>query len=145
MKSKLLVRERVTARRLVPGCNVRQRHAEQCVEAPQYVQIQRAERDPRVLIEFGEDARASFCTLYLDVLGRLDALFGVPMPYIAAWYQAPGGDAFACQEFALHLRVFSIRRAPEKLKYLAGSESGMGVWINDILPEDAARRLQEAE
>jgi len=97
------------------------------------------------LPELDEDARASFCTLYLDVLGRLDALFGVPLPYIAAWYQAPGGDAFARQEFALHLRVFSIRRAPEKLKYLAGSESGMGVWINDILPEDAARRLREAE
>jgi UDPglucose--hexose-1-phosphate uridylyltransferase len=30
------------------------------------------------------------------------------------------------------------------LKYLAGSESGMGVWINDVLPEDAARRLREA-
>jgi UDPglucose--hexose-1-phosphate uridylyltransferase len=97
------------------------------------------------LPELDEDARASFCTLYLDVLGRLDALFGVPLPYIAAWYQAPVGDAFARQEFALHLRVFSIRRAPEKLKYLAGSESGMGVWINDVLPEDAARRLREAE
>ena len=35
-------------------------------------------------------------------------------------------------------------RAPGKLKYLAGSESGMGVWINDVLPEDAARRLREA-
>jgi UDPglucose--hexose-1-phosphate uridylyltransferase len=97
------------------------------------------------LPELDEDARASFCTLYLDVLGRLDALFGVPLPYIAAWYQAPAGDAFARREFALHLRVFSVRRAPGKLKYLAGSESGMGVWINDVLPEDAARRLREAE
>ena len=97
------------------------------------------------LPDLGEDARASFCTLYLDVLRRLDALFGVPLPYIAAWYQAPGGDTFARQELALHLRIFSIRRAPQKLKYLAGSESGMGVWINDVLPEDAARRLREAE
>ena len=30
--------------------------------------------------------------------------------------------------------VFSIRRAPDKLKYLAGSESGMGAFINDIAP-----------
>ena len=37
----------------------------------------------------------------------------------------------------------SVRRAPGKLKYLAGSESGMGVWINDIVPETAARRLRE--
>jgi UDPglucose--hexose-1-phosphate uridylyltransferase len=96
------------------------------------------------LPELTEDAREAFCPVYLDVLRRLDALFGVPLPYIAAWHQAPGGEPVARQEFALHLQVLSIRRAPGKLKYLAGSESGMGVWINDVLPEDAARRLREA-
>ena len=29
-------------------------------------------------------------------------------------------------------------------KYLAGTESGMGVWSNDIVPEEAAQRLREA-
>jgi UDPglucose--hexose-1-phosphate uridylyltransferase len=96
------------------------------------------------LPELPQDAREAFCPLYLDVLRRLDALFGVPLPYIAAWHQAPGGEPVARREFALHLQVLSIRRAPGKLKYLAGSESGMGVWINDVLPEDAARRLREA-
>ena len=96
------------------------------------------------LPDLTDPARDAFCTLYLDVLRRLDALFGVPLPYIAAWHQSPGGDPFARQEFGLHLQVLSIRRAPGKLKYLAGSESGMGVWINDVLPEDAARRLREA-
>jgi UDPglucose--hexose-1-phosphate uridylyltransferase len=96
------------------------------------------------LPELTPAAREAFCVLYLDVLRRLDALFSVPLPYIAAWHQAPGGDPFARQEFGLHLQVLSIRRAPGKLKYLAGSESGMGVWINDVLPEDAARRLREA-
>jgi UDPglucose--hexose-1-phosphate uridylyltransferase len=96
------------------------------------------------LPDLSEEARDAFCPLYLDVLRRLDALFGMPLPYIAAWHQAPGGDPFARQEFGLHLQVLSIRRAPGKLKYLAGSESGMGVWINDVLPEDAARRLREA-
>jgi UDPglucose--hexose-1-phosphate uridylyltransferase len=96
------------------------------------------------LPELTEDAREAFCPLYLDVLRRLDALFGVPLPYIAAWHQAPGGEPVARREFALHLQVLSIRRAPGKLKYLAGSESGMGVWLNDVLPEDAARRLREA-
>jgi UDPglucose--hexose-1-phosphate uridylyltransferase len=86
----------------------------------------------------------AFCDLYLDVLKRFDALFGMPLPYIAAWHQAPASDEFAGQEFAAHLRLLTIRRAPGKLKYLAGSESGMGVWINDVLPEEAARRLREA-
>ncbi|SRR5579871_2257299 len=92
----------------------------------------------------GEQARAAFGPLYLDVLRRLDALFGRPAPYIAAWHQAPAGDEAARRRFAAHLQVFSIRRAADKLKYLAGTESGMGVWINDIVPEEAARRLREA-
>jgi UDPglucose--hexose-1-phosphate uridylyltransferase len=102
-----------------------------------------AQRVPTIP-DLGERARAAFCDLYLDVLRRFDALFGMPLPYIAAWHQAPASDAFGGQEFAAHLRLLSIRRAPGKLKYLAGTESGMGVWINDVLPEEAARRLREA-
>jgi UDPglucose--hexose-1-phosphate uridylyltransferase len=55
----------------------------------------------------------------------------------------PRREPVARREFELHLQVLPIRRAPGKLKFLAGSESGMGVWINDVLPEDAARRLRE--
>src|SRR6266702_3780879 len=40
-----------------------------------------------------EAARESFGPLYLDVLRRFDALFGQPAAYIAAWHQAPVGDA----------------------------------------------------
>ncbi|HCU95517.1 MAG TPA: galactose-1-phosphate uridylyltransferase, partial [Actinobacteria bacterium] len=96
------------------------------------------------LPELDEAARVAFCDIYLDLLRRFDALFGLPLPYIAAWHQAPAGDAFARREFGLHLQLISIRRAPGKLKYLAGTESGMGVWINDILPEEAASSLREA-
>ncbi|MGH3486851.1 MAG: galactose-1-phosphate uridylyltransferase [Actinopolymorphaceae bacterium] len=96
--------------------------------------------------------RDDFGPLYLRLLRALDGYFGargrprestvgVPLPYIAAWHQAPtrvGRDLMS-----LHLQVFSIRRAPNKLKYLAGSESAMGVWINDVRPEDIATRLRE--
>ena len=62
------------------------------------------------------------------------------MPYIAAWHQAPVGVG---RDLAyLHLELFSIRRAPGKLKYLAGSESAMGAFVNDVLPEEAARLLR---
>ncbi|MBO3750999.1 galactose-1-phosphate uridylyltransferase [Streptosporangiaceae bacterium NEAU-GS5] len=85
--------------------------------------------------------RASFGPVYTEVLRRLDGLFGVKMPYIAAWHQAPvtaGRDlAYA------HLQLFSIRRAAGKLKYLAGSESAMGAFVNDILPEQAADMLRD--
>jgi UDPglucose--hexose-1-phosphate uridylyltransferase len=91
-----------------------------------------------------EDAREAFGPLYLDVLRRFDALFGQPAPYIAGWHQAPAKDEAARGQFAAHLQVLSVRRAAGKLKYLAGTESGMGVWINDIVPEEAAERLREA-
>ncbi len=110
---------------------------------PFEVQLFPARRVPDIpALDDGE--RAAFCDIYLDVLRRLDALFGVALPYIAAWHQAPARDEFGRREFGLHLQVLTVRRAPGKLKYLAGTESGMGVWINDVLPEEAAERLREA-
>jgi UDPglucose--hexose-1-phosphate uridylyltransferase len=91
-----------------------------------------------------EQQRDAFGPLYLDVLKRFDGLFGRPAPYIAAWHQAPARDLQARRVFGTHLQVFSVRRAAGKLKYLAGAESGMGVWVNDVVPEEAARRLREA-
>jgi UDPglucose--hexose-1-phosphate uridylyltransferase len=92
------------------------------------------------------DERDAFGPLYLDVLRRLDGVYGLPMPYISGWFQAPVQVPAPAGRnlFRLHLRLFSIRRAPGKLKYLAGSESAMGAFINDIRPEDAARMLQQA-
>ena len=87
-------------------------------------------------------ARDAFGPLYLDVLRRLDGLFGVHMPYVAAWHQAPvrnGRD-----DAALHLQLFSSRRTPSKLKFLAGSESAMDVFVNDVTPEQAAQMLRDA-
>jgi UDPglucose--hexose-1-phosphate uridylyltransferase len=110
---------------------------------PYEVRIFPAARVPD-LPALSEPARNAFGPLYLDVLRRFDALFGRPAPYIAAWHQAPVGDQEERRRFAAHLQVLSVRRAAEKLKYLAGTESGMGVWINDIVPEEAALRLREA-
>ena len=114
----------------------------QAARWPYEVRIVPAERVPD-LPALSESARDAFGPLYLDVLRRFDALFGRPAPYIAAWHQAPVRDPGARGQFAAHLQVLSVRRAAEKLKYLAGTESGMGVWINDIVPEEAARRLRE--
>jgi UDPglucose--hexose-1-phosphate uridylyltransferase len=89
------------------------------------------------------DERDAFAPVYLEVLRRLDGLFGIRMPYIAAWHQAP---VRVDRDLSyLHLQVFSIQRAPGKLKYLAGSESGMGVFVNDVRPEQATEQLREVE
>ncbi|MFC7534813.1 galactose-1-phosphate uridylyltransferase [Actinoplanes sp. GCM10030250] len=86
--------------------------------------------------------RDAFGPLYLDVLRRFDGLFGKPMPYISAWHQAVVGEGRDLGY--LHLQLFSIRRAADKLKYLAGSESAMGAFVNDVVPENAAQMLRDA-
>jgi UDPglucose--hexose-1-phosphate uridylyltransferase len=90
-------------------------------------------------------ARAEFPALYLELLRRFDRIFGEgepPTPYISGWHQAPFRAA-GREDFALHLELFTIRRTSGKLKFLAGSESGMSVFINDVPPEAAAARLRE--
>jgi UDPglucose--hexose-1-phosphate uridylyltransferase len=94
------------------------------------------------LVALDDTERDEFPPLYLDVLRRFDGIFDDPMPYVAGWQQAPVRIG---REYAhLFLQLFSIRRAPDKLKYLAGSESAMGVFINDIAPERAAEILRAA-
>ncbi|GHH65572.1 galactose-1-phosphate uridylyltransferase [Kitasatospora indigofera] len=116
----------------------------------------------------GPAERAELPSIYLELLRRFDRLFdtpadgedtadgdgtggggadggggptpSAPTPYIAAWHQAPryGGG-----ELSLHLELFTIRRAANKFKFLAGVESGQDAFVNDVLPEAAARRLRE--
>ncbi|KUN78436.1 galactose-1-phosphate uridylyltransferase [Streptomyces griseoruber] len=103
------------------------------------------------LLALDEEARTEFPQVYLELLRRFDRIFGEgepPTPYIAAWHQAPFGgleefDGVNRDDFALHLELFTIRRTSGKLKFLAGSESGMNVFINDVPPERAAERLRE--
>ncbi|MFB8755868.1 galactose-1-phosphate uridylyltransferase [Streptomyces nigra] len=103
------------------------------------------------LLALDEAARAEFPQVYLELLRRFDRIFGEgepPTPYISGWHQAPFGrsaesDGVVRDDFALHLELFTIRRTSGKLKFLAGSESGMNVFINDVPPERAAERLRE--
>lgn len=93
--------------------------------------------------ELTEAEKDELADLYLDLLGRLDRFFdGVDrLPYIAVWHQVParGGEGIS----RMRLHVFSLLRAPGKLKYLAGSESGVGAWVSDTTPERIAARFRE--
>ncbi|MGV9940377.1 galactose-1-phosphate uridylyltransferase [Streptomyces sp. NPDC003401] len=103
------------------------------------------------LLGLDEAARTEFPQVYLELLRRFDRIFGEnepATPYISGWHQAPFGaleefEGVNRDDFALHLELFTIRRTSGKLKFLAGSESGMNVFINDVPPEHAAKRLRE--
>jgi UDPglucose--hexose-1-phosphate uridylyltransferase len=96
---------------------------------PDFAALSAAQRDELALI-------------YLRLLRGVDALYDTPTPYIAAWHQAP--VASHRDSARLHLRLMSPRRGQDKLKYQAGSESGMGAWIGDIPPEAQAENLRAA-
>ena len=95
------------------------------------------------LTELTPAARDSFPAIAIEIMQRLDGVFGVDMAYIAAWHQAPvrtGRDILR-----LHWQITSVRRAPGKLKYLAGSESAMGAFIMDMKPEQSAQQLKDVK
>ena len=88
-----------------------------------------------------DDERAEIAVLYRRILRALDRLYDTPTPYIAGWHQAPvhvGRD-----DARLMLEVTSPRRAADKMKFRAGSETVMGAFIGDIEPEVAAARLRD--
>ena len=82
------------------------------------------------------------------VLKRLlvgyDRLFGFSLPYMMVMHQAPtdGEDHEGVAHF--HIEFYPPNRTADKLKYLAGSETGAGAYIVDALPEETARALREA-
>jgi UDPglucose--hexose-1-phosphate uridylyltransferase len=89
-----------------------------------------------------EAQRDELARLYLRLLRGVDALYDDPTPYIAAWHQAPVRSHRDTAR--LHLRLMSPRRGAGRLKYQAGSESGMGAWIGDIPAEVQAEQLRAA-
>lgn len=94
------------------------------------------------LAETTDAERDELAPLYLKLLRGVDALYDSPTPYIAAWHQAPvhaGRDSVR-----LNLQLTSPRRAADKLKFLAGSESAMWAWAAEVPPEQGAERLRDA-
>lgn len=75
------------------------------------------------------------------LLLKFDGLWEKPFPYLMTLFQAPvdGND----YPFAhLHLQITPPYRSKDRLKYLAGTELGAGVFVNDSFPEEKAKELQ---
>ena len=94
------------------------------------------------LAETTDEERDELARVYLRLLRGVDALYGTPTPYMAAWHQAPTHERR--DEVRLSLQLTSPRRAADRLKYLAGSEAAMGAWIGDVPPETQAEALRAA-
>jgi len=56
-------------------------------------------------------------------------------------HQAPT-DGTPHPEAHVHFEFYPLYRSPERLKYLAGTEIGAGMFTNDSLPETKAAELK---
>jgi UDPglucose--hexose-1-phosphate uridylyltransferase len=72
-----------------------------------------------------------------DVVRRYDALFDLPIPYMMVAQEAPVDEP----DWHLAFELYPLQRAPGATKIRASVETGLGLFLNDVAPEDAARRL----
>ena len=98
----------------------------------------------RSVSDLNEEERMDLATTLKRLLAGYDDLFGFSLPYMMVMHQAPtdGGDYEGVAHF--HIEFYPLNRTAEKLKFLAGSETGAGAYISDDLPEGYAKRLREA-
>ena len=87
--------------------------------------------------------RWGLAALLVDVLERLDRLFGEPIPYMLWIHQRPF-DGGAWPQARLHVEIVSPWRAAGVPRYVAAGELGSGVFYNPVPPEHAAQALRDA-
>ena len=85
--------------------------------------------------------RGDFARALKTVLLKFDGLWGRPFPYILGFHQAPT-DGEDHPEAHHHAEFYPAFRMPGRLKYLAGSEIGAGVFTADTLPEQKVEELK---
>ena len=88
--------------------------------------------------------RAEFARALKTVLLKFDRLWDRPFPYVMVFHQAPT-DGAEHPEAHFHVEFYPAYRMRDRLKYLAGSELGAGVFTADTLPEITAAELQAIE
>jgi UDPglucose--hexose-1-phosphate uridylyltransferase len=71
---------------------------------------------------------------------KYDNLFQMSFPYMMLLHQAPTKGNFPY--FHFHIEFYPPHRSKEKLKYLAGVETGAGTFLNDSLAEEKAAELR---
>ena len=90
------------------------------------------------------DGRADFARALKTVLLKYDGLWRRPFPYVMAFHQAPT-DGEPHPEAHLHVELYPPYRMRDRLKFLAGSEIGAGVFTVDADPDGTAAELRRVE
>jgi UDPglucose--hexose-1-phosphate uridylyltransferase len=104
---------------------------------PYEVSVRARRHGARRLSDLDAAEQLDLISALADVARRYDGLFGFPLPYMMVAQEAPNDQP----DWHLAFEFFPLNRAAEKVKIRASSETGLGLFLNDVAPEDAARQL----
>jgi UDPglucose--hexose-1-phosphate uridylyltransferase len=91
-----------------------------------------------------KDETEAFVEIHKNIITKFDNLYKMSFPNITMLQNAPTDGKEENELFHFHVEFYPPMRSPDKLKYLAGFESGGGNIINPVRPEEAAGRMREA-
>ena len=95
------------------------------------------------LLDLFPGERDGLARILRRVQAAYDGLWGFPMPYTMSMHQR-ATDGVQRAGDHLHVEFMPPYRTKDKLKYLAGVETGAGTFINDTSPEEKAAELRAA-
>jgi UDPglucose--hexose-1-phosphate uridylyltransferase len=98
-------------------------------------------RHLQALTQMEDREQRDLAEILKSLLVAYDKLFNLSFPYMMVLHGRPsdGGDY---DHYHFHIEFYPPLRTATKLKYLAGSETGAGLFINDTLAEEKAAELR---
>ncbi len=100
-----------------------------------------ARRHAPALTDFTRAEQRDLASILKQILVAFDRLFNLSFPYMMVLHGRPS-DGGNYEHYNFHIEFYPPLRTATKLKYLAGSETGAGMFINDTLPEVKAAELR---
>jgi UDPglucose--hexose-1-phosphate uridylyltransferase len=96
------------------------------------------------LPDLDDQARDGLAAILKRLLGRYDALFGIPFPYSLGWHGAPYDEGGETAWWQLHGHAYPPLLRASTRKFMVGYEL-LAEPQRDLSPEDAASRLRAAD
>jgi UDPglucose--hexose-1-phosphate uridylyltransferase len=95
------------------------------------------------VVSLDHGGRNGLAAMLVDVLGRLDALYGRPLPYMMWLNQRPtdGGD---WPQAWFNIEIVSPWRGPGVQRFIAAAEVACGEYFNPVIPEVLGEMLRAA-
>lgn len=100
-------------------------------------------RQVKYLYELTQEEMFDLSMVMKTLLMKFDTMWEKTFPYLMILNQAPVNGDYPYAH--LFFQITPPYRTKDRLKYLAGTELGAGIFVNDSLPEEKAKELKEVK